>query len=120
MNDKTATNTRTLKPGEYGAQYANDRGTCYICGTNRNVKALIKVTAHEMLILELYCKATNNTPPRGYTYFCRDRTPCDKYLAERSLSMRVAPPTAPEPVKFHPNPSVTTAIRDKRSRNKYG
>ncbi len=108
---------RQLEPGEYGAQYAKGRGTCYICGINQDKSKLINVTAHEMLVLELFCKATNNTPPRGYTFFCKDRTPCDKWLAERSLSMRVSPPTAPEPVKYHPKPAVTI---NARSRNKYG
>lgn len=121
MTDKQT--FRTLDKGEYGAQYANDRGTCYICSTNRAKSQLIGVTAHEMLILELFCKATNNTAPRGYVFFCKDRTTCDKYLAERSLAMRCAPITAPTPVPFHPKPSVTIAKRENstaRSRNKYG
>lgn len=108
---------RQLDKGEYGAQYANDRGTCYICGTNRSSKELIKLTAHEIFILELYCKATNNTPPRGFTFFCKDRETCDKWVVQRNTAMRVAPPTAPEPIKYHPKPEVTIS---KRSRNKYG
>lgn len=115
MTDKP--NIRELQAGEYGAQYAKDRGTCYICGINNKAANLIKLSSHEIFILELYCKATNNTPPRGFTYFCKDRKDCDKWVVNRNLSMRVAPPTAPAPVKFHPNPAVTSA---KRSKNKYG
>lgn len=113
---------RQLEKGEYGAQYASGRGTCYICNTNLDKSKLIEVTAHEMLILELFCKATNNTAPRGYTFFCKDREPCDKYVAERTLAIRVAPPTVPN-VPYHPKPSVTIAKRENstsRSRNKYG
>ena len=109
--------TRIVPQGEYGNVYTGERGTCYICGINQAASKLIKLTAHELFILELYCTATNNTPPRGFTYFCKDRKDCDKWVASRTLAMRVAPPTAPEPVKYHPNPAVTTA---KRSRNKYG
>lgn len=115
MTDKPI--IRDVPKGEYGAQYAHDRGTCYICGINLHASKLIKLTAHEVFILELYCKATNNTPPRGFTYFCKDRKDCDKWVVRRDIGIRAAPPTAPEPVKFHPNPAVTTA---KRSRNKYG
>lgn len=111
---------RQLRDGEYGNVYAKDRGTCYICGTNLAGQKLIKLTAHEIFVLELYCKATNNTPPRGFTYFCKDRTDCDKWIAQRDLAMRVAPPTAPAPIPYHPKPSVTIAKRDNRSRNKYG
>lgn len=115
MTDKPT--FRTLDDGEYGAQYAKARGTCYICGINQAESKLIKLTAHEIFILELFCKATNNTPPRGFTYFCKDRKDCDKWVASRNLAMRAAPPTTPAPIKFHPNPSVTSA---KRSKNKYG
>lgn len=115
VNEKAT--IRTVLKGEYGAQYAHDRGTCYICGTNRGVSNLIKLTAHEIFILELFCKATNNTPPKGFTYFCKDRETCDKWVMQRNTAMRAAPPTVPAPVKFHPNPAVTSA---KRSRNKYG
>lgn len=113
---------RQLTPGEYGAQYANHRGTCYICSINQDESKLIKVTAHEMLILELYCKATNNTPPRGYTYFCKDRTDCDKWVMQRNAAISVIP-AIPAPVPYHPKPSVTIAKRETataRSRNKYG
>lgn len=111
------TTIRQVPTGEYGAQYVGERGTCYICGINHKAAELIKLSAHEIFILELYCKATNNTPPRGFTYFCKDRKDCDKWVAQRNLSMRVAPPIAPKNIKFHPNPAVTTA---KRSKNKYG
>ena len=112
-------NTRTVPAGEYGNVYTGERGTCYICGINSAAPKLIKLTAHELFVLELYCKATNNTPPRGFTYFCKDRKDCDKWVAQRNTAMR-ATPAVPAPIAYHPKPSVTIATRDKRSRNKYG
>lgn len=117
MADKPkATTFLQLSKGEYGAKYAHDRGTCYICNINQSESKLIKVTAHEMLILELFCKATNNTPPRGFTFFCKDREECDKWVVRRNAAISTAPtvPTVP----YHPKPSVTIAKRN--SRNKYG
>ncbi len=115
MTDKTT--IRPVPKGEYGNVYTGERGTCYICGLNQDASKLIKLTARENFLLELYCIATNANPPKGLIYFCHDRKDCDKWVAKRSLAVRVAPVTAPEPVKFHPNPAVTSA---KRSRNKYG
>ena len=107
---------RNVPKGEYGAVYTGARGTCYICGTNLTNTKLIELTAHEIFILELYCKATNNTPPRGFTFFCQDRETCDKWLAERNNAMKTAP-AQPVPTRYHPKPAVTMTAR---SRNKYG
>lgn len=109
---------RQVPVGEYGNQYTGERGTCYVCGICHPKSKLTAFTAHEIFILELYCKATNNNPPRGVTFYCKDRKTCDEWVDKRN---NVTKPTIPEPAPAKPWPlPLHPTPTKKRSRTKYG